>query len=212
MGFGINAFSVRSGVLILQHTAVDLGAVDWDPYYGFGRIDAFEAVSTAADAGPSDTDPPSVTIGSPSSGSSVKGLVPVNVTATDDFGVAMVELFVDSQLVGTDTTAPFGFSWNSESRQDGGVNLVAKAYDLSGDQGTSSAVAVVVQNDAGNDTGAPQVSIKSPRDEAEVSGNVRLLVDATDDQQVSMVSLYVDGKLKCSGAPSVSCNWNTRKE
>ena len=196
---------------ILQGTAVDLGNMDWDPYYGFGRIDAFEAVTTAADAGPSDTVPPSVSISSPSSGGSVTGLVPVSVEATDDFGVAKVELYVDGLQVGTDTTKPFGFSWNSENRQDGNASLVARAFDLSGNQGSSSAVTVVVQNAAENDAGDPQVSITSPSDGEDVSGNVGLSAFATDDQRVSMVNLYVDGKLKCSGAPTVSCNWNTRK-
>ena len=196
---------------ILQHTAVDLGTVDWDPYYGFGRIDALEAVRTARNAGSSDTLAPSVSISSPSSGSSVTGLVPVDVEATDDFGVAKVELYVDNLLVGTDTTKPFGFSWNSESRQDGNANLVAKAHDLSGNQGTSSVVNVVVQNATETDVTAPQVSITSPSDGAAVSGVVGLSAFATDDQQVSMVNLYVDGKLKCSGVPSISCDWNSRK-
>ena len=195
---------------VLANTAVDAGATGWDAYYGYGRVDAGAAVQMAANAQPSDTTAPTAVISSPTGGTTVADIVNVTVNATDDFGVAKVELYAASTLVGTATTAPYTFSWDTTTVADGSVTLTAKAYDLAGNQNSAS-VSVKVQNGTA-DSGAPIVTITSPADGSTVSGNVQLAAYATDDIKVSSVNVYVDGKLKCSGAPSVSCNWNTRKE
>ena len=195
---------------ILQNTADDLGTPGWDAYYGFGRINAAEAVKLAANSTPSDTEAPKATVTSPGAGSTVSGLVAVDVSGSDNYGVIKVELYANGKLVGTEMTSSYKFSWDTTGTANGSATLSAKAYDTAGNVGTSPSVTVTVSNGS-DDTVAPQVTITSPSDGATVGGTVSLAASATDNDKVSMVSLYVDGKLMCSGAPSVSCSWNTRK-
>ena len=100
---------------LLFGTAVDLGTSGYDIYYGWGRVNADAAVQAALAAGNTTTDsqPPVVSIKTPSSGSTASGLVAVDVAATDNTGVGKVELWANGNLVATDSTAPFAFSWDA---------------------------------------------------------------------------------------------------
>lgn len=198
---------------VLKSTADDVGDPDWDPYFGFGRVNASSAVALAANAAPGDTEPPGVSITSPSPGSDVNGLVDIGVLATDNFGVSRVELYARGQLVGTDTTSPYQFTWDTAQESNGGATLMALAYDAAGNEGRSTDVDVMVTNESpdNGDTTPPEVTITSPSDGATVSGTVNLSAFASDDTKVATVKIYVDGQLKCAGSPSTSCSWNTRK-
>ena len=194
---------------ILQNTADDLGAPGWDGYYGHGRINAGRAVQMAASSRPSDTEPPTAAILSPAVGSTVDDLVPVDVSAQDNYGVGRVELYVNGALVAADTTAPYQFSWDSSASAGKAVTLTAKAYDAAGNVGASSSVSVTVAAPADHEP--PRVTITSPAPGARVSGTLSLSAAATDNVAVRSVSLYVDGRLRCSAAPSVSCSLDTRR-
>ena len=195
---------------VLQATVNDLGTAGWDPNFGYGRVNAANAVTKAATSTPGDTQAPAVAVSSPTAGSTVQGLVPVNVTATDNYGVMKVELYVNGALKATDTTAPYQFSWDTTGLANGSANVSAKAYDAASNQGLSTSVMVQVANGL-NDTVPPQTRINSPTAGAAVSGTVALSASATDNVQVTLVSLYVDGRLVCSGATSAACSWSTRK-
>ncbi|SFG69691.1 Ig-like domain (group 3) [Duganella sp. CF458] len=194
---------------ILLSTVDDLGAAGRDDYYGAGRVNAYRAVSAAKSAVTSDTQAPTVAIASP--GSTVKGTVNINVTANDNLGVSRVELYVGGTLVATDTTGPYSFSWDTTGRADGAVSVVAKAYDSSGNVG-SSTINVTVANTTTTDVTPPTVTITNPTSGSMVSGNVNIGVSASDNVAVSSVSLYVDGVLKASGNGSITYTWNSRKE
>ncbi|SFG69650.1 Serine protease, subtilisin family [Duganella sp. CF458] len=197
---------------ILLSTAVDLGTAGRDNYYGAGRVNAYRAVLAAKGSVASDTQAPSVAITSP--GSTVKGIVNVGVNATDNMGVSRVELYAGGTLVGTDTTAPYSFSWNTASRTDGATTLTAKAYDSTGNVGSGS-VNVTVANATTTapttDVTPPTVAITNPINGSTVSGNVSIAVSASDNVGLSSVSLYVDGALKASGTGALSYTWNSRK-
>ena len=195
---------------ILLSTADDLGTAGRDNYFGAGRINAYRAVMAAKGTVASDTQAPSVAIASP--GSSVKGIVNVNVSATDNMSVGKVELYAGNALLATDTTAPYSFAWDTTSRADGAVTLVAKAYDSSGNVGSSTVAVTVANSAASADTTPPVVNISNPANGATVSGNVSISVAASDNVALSNVSLYIDGALKASGNGTVSYNWNSRKE
>ncbi len=199
---------------VLQNTAVDLGDPGWDPIYGFGRLDAAAAVAMAANASPGDNEPPAVAVSNPGEGSEVSGLVPVDVNATDNFGVEKVDLLVDGLTVATDSSAPFQFSWNSADHADGEAKISARAVDVHGNRSESARVVVSVANGGEqiDDTVAPSVRITSPAQGATVSGNVSLQAEATDEIGVTMLSITVNGQTRCAGdAPTLSCSWNTRK-
>lgn len=93
-----------------------------------------------------DTTPPTVSIGSPASGSTVSGTVNVQVSASDNTGVSTVQISVDGSPVGTAlTVAPFTYSWNTSGLTNGSHTLTATATDLAGNS-TSSSVTVTVSN------------------------------------------------------------------
>ncbi len=75
--------------------------------------------------------PPQVHIISPLNNSSIgAGLVPVLVEATDDKGVAKVEVYVDSHLDTTLAVPPYRYLWNTGSYSDSSRHAIfAKAYD-----------------------------------------------------------------------------------
>jgi GH18 family chitinase len=98
-----------------------------------------------------DTQPPLVSITSPSSGLAV-GTVNVTANASDNVGVAGVQFKLDgANLSAEDTVAPYSTSWNTLLTPDGTHALVAVARDTAGNQTTSSNISVSI------DVGAPSV-------------------------------------------------------
>lgn len=200
---------------LLYATADDLGAAGRDARYGYGLVNAAAAVNAAVAARPppSDTQPPTATISAPLLASTVNGLATVSVAASDNVGVAKVELRVNGGLLATDTAAPYTFSWDTGKVANGAASLVARACDAAGNCADSAAVTVNVANVA--DTTPPVVAIKSPYAGVRVSGTVAFSAGATDNASVAglTIELFINGARVASstGSGSVSYSWNTRK-
>lgn len=107
--------------------------------------ESFEVVSQAVNTS-GDTTNPAVSITAPTSGSTVSGSVNLAANATDASGINLVEFYVDNAKVGTATSAPYSFSWDSTKVANGTKTLSAKAYDTVGNMGTSATVSVTVSN------------------------------------------------------------------
>lgn len=184
-------------------TALDLGAAGVDQEFGAGRLDAAAAMAKATQTTVTDSQPPSVAILSPTSGTA-SGLVPVDVAASDDVGVTRVELFANNALVATDTGAPYAFTVDASAYPDGPLALQARAYDATGNTGTSQAVTLQVAND----TVPPTVAILSPAGGSSVGGIVTVSVAAFDDRKVAKVSLEIDGReVALSYGASLKYDW-----
>ena len=203
----------------LFSTAVDLGSAGRDPYYGYGRVNAAAAVQAAIASAPSvDGEAPVVSILDPLAGATVADLVPVDIDAIDNVGVARTELWVNNTNVAVDTTSPFAFTWDSKGVANGTANLVVRAFDAAGNVANSNAVKVNVYNTTTakvtSDTSPPQISIVNPV-AGNVSGSVTITVNASDNSGAAGIglSIYVDGALKATGTGStLSVNWNTRSK
>jgi poly(hydroxyalkanoate) depolymerase family esterase len=102
--------------------------------------------------GGGDTTAPTVNVTAPTSGSTVSGTVTITASASDDVGVSRVEFFVDGALVGSDTSSPYSFAWNSTAAANGSHALMAKAYDAAGNVGTDNDTSVTVSNSGGATT------------------------------------------------------------
>ncbi|TDP71558.1 MHFG family PEP-CTERM protein [Roseateles toxinivorans] len=203
---------------LLYASATDLGTAGRDPYYGHGRVNAAAAVQASLAASPpADTQAPSASITSPSGGATVSAWVAVNASATDNVGVARVELRVNGSTVATDSSAPYGFSWDSTTVPNGMVNLVAQAFDAAGNSAGSATIAVNVANGVAivADVTPPVLNLSNPTNGAKLSGNtVSVTVNATDNSGAAGISqtLYIDGAQVASGSGgSLSYNWNIRK-
>ncbi|HEY0167154.1 MAG TPA: fibrinogen-like YCDxxxxGGGW domain-containing protein [Jatrophihabitans sp.] len=94
---------------------------------------------------PPDTTAPTAAITSPADGASVYGPTTVTATASDDTGVAGVDLLVDGTVVASSTTAPYSFTWSATAV--GSHTLQARARDAAGNTATSASVSVNVPAD-----------------------------------------------------------------
>ncbi|NOT62821.1 MAG: S8 family serine peptidase [Acidobacteria bacterium] len=179
---------------ILKQSADDLGSVGWDSSYGSGRVNAARALSlVTGNPLPPDTTPPSVAITLPIAGSAVSGTATVQVTVSDNVGVASVSFGVDGVSSGTDTEAPYSFSWNTTTMVNGVHTLSVVATDAAGNTALSS-IALTVNNVV-SDTTPPTVSFTAPVAGSTVSGTVFVQMTASDNVGVSLVSFRVDGVL-----------------
>jgi hypothetical protein len=129
---GDPALSRSEAIARVQNGAVDLGTTGWDPYFGWGRIDAYAALVPGQHGSPPpDASAPTVSLLSPMKGSLLSGMVPVDVAANDDVAVGRVELFVDNRWYATVTTPPYSFVIDAASFSAGSHKLRAYAYDTS---------------------------------------------------------------------------------
>jgi phosphatidylserine/phosphatidylglycerophosphate/cardiolipin synthase-like enzyme len=157
-----------------------------------------------------DTQPPATAITSPTNGATVTGTTAVTATASDDVGVARVELWVDGALALTDNTSPYSFSWNTATVANGNRTLQTRAYDAAGNVGQSTSITVTVNNGPAPDTQSPATSISSPAAGATVSGTTSVAATATDNVGVTRVELWVDGALALTDNSSpYTFSWNT---
>lgn len=184
--------------------------------FGHGRVNAAKAVSLAKEFSNPDTDTiaPSVSISSPTNNTSVKGVVQVTATATDNVAVASVSLFVNDSLISTDNTAPYQFAWDTTLLADGNAVLKAKAVDAKGNEGVSTNNVVSVKNTVPVDMSPPVVTIVNPANGSRVGRTQQIYVTATDDIAVTKIQLFIAGKLvsTATNATALSYNWNTNKE
>lgn len=152
-----------------------------------------------------DTTPPFVNLTSPTTGSSVSGLVDVRAEASDSGGIASITFFVDTGSIGTDTSAPYSALWDTTVYPHNSQHtILANAFDTSGNQASSSAVFVTVL-----DITSPSVTITNPLDGSTVPKNstVTITANASDISGINKVEFYINGVLKCTDTTSAyTCN------
>ena len=179
---------------ILTRNADDIGTTGFDIYFGYGRVNALQSIQAALAAAPDkDTIDPSVAITSPQNNTSVNGSLTVSVSAADEGGVDRVDLYIDGELLSSDTTSPYTFEWDTYGYANSNHELMAVAYDTAGNNG-SSVITVTVANESADDTQAPLVAITSIQEAALVSGAITVDVSATDEGGIALVELYINGE------------------
>jgi len=114
-------------------------------YDAAGNVGQSSAVTVIVNNQIADTTAPAVSITSPANSATVSGTVVVKATASDNIGVAKVELYIKGVLVATDTASPFSFTWDTTLLTKDSYNLTFKAYDAAGNSSVSS-VTVTVYN------------------------------------------------------------------
>ncbi len=119
-------------------TGIDVATVDTLDF-----VSANCETVQAADVGNANEDaPPTIAFATPAANALIPGgPSTVTVTATDDRGVASVVLIDDGKVVGTDTTAPYAFTYRPDADDVGSNTLIAQAVDGAGQ--TATAVRVV---------------------------------------------------------------------
>lgn len=129
--FAWNTTAVSNGTHTLKAVAADAAG-------NTASASISVTVSNAAD-----TAPPTCSILSPASNSTVGNPLAISASASDNVGVTKVELYVDGKLSATDTSSPYSFSVNTKKWARGSSHtLQCKAYDAAGNVGASQIVTV----------------------------------------------------------------------
>jgi len=171
---------------------------------------ASTSVSVTADNTPAvsppvpDTTPPSIVASSPGAGTTVAGTITVTGTASDDVGLARVEVAVDSgAFQAASGAASWSFPLDTTGLANGPHSITARATDTSGN--VASAGVTVTANNPVPDTTAPTVVISSPGTGATVGGTITVTGTASDNAGLAQVKVAVDGG--AFQAASGAANW-----
>ena len=153
---------------------------------------------------------PSVALTSPANGATFPAPATIELTATasdPENRLARVEFYRGGTLLGSDTSAPFSYTWSSVAA--GSYTLTARAFDSDGAQTTSSSVSVTVE--AANQP--PTAALTSPSSGATFTApaTIAMTASASDpENRLARVEFYRDGTLLGSDASSpFSYTWSS---
>jgi peptidoglycan/xylan/chitin deacetylase (PgdA/CDA1 family) len=128
----------------LYSAAFTLASTTTVKYRAFDRAGNAEAVNSALVK--IDATAPTVSLTSPTSGAAVAGTTTLQASASDNVAVDHVDFLVDGTRVGTASSAPYTYSWDSTTVADGTHAVAARAVDGAGNTTTSSSASVSVRN------------------------------------------------------------------
>jgi glucose/arabinose dehydrogenase/PKD repeat protein len=139
------------GTTLFQDTGLTAGTTysyTVAAYDGAGNTSAQStAVSATTLTSPPDNTPPTVSLTSPTAGSTVQGAVTLSASASDDVGVAGVQFLLDGANLGVeDPTSPYSISWDTTAVSNGTHVVGARARDGASHLTTSSPVTITVNN------------------------------------------------------------------
>jgi peptidoglycan/xylan/chitin deacetylase (PgdA/CDA1 family) len=139
-----------------------------------------------------DTTAPTVALTAPTAGSTLAGTTTLTATAADDVAVAQVAFLVDGTVVGTDSTAPYSFDWDSTTVSDGAHAFSARATDTAGNQTTTGDTSASVLNAVDHTPPTTTISCDaSACSTAPYANPVSVTFDANDNAGGSGVSEIV---------------------
>lgn len=155
-----------------------------------------------------DNIPPSVLLTSPAANQTVSGIIDVTAAAFDNIEIAKVDFYHNAVLYDSDDNYPYEISWNTLLEDEESEHTwYAKAFDTSDLISQSSSLVVNVDNE---DNVLPSGFIAQPYAGQFVSGEVEILISASDNVGVSSVAIYINGESVSSISQSpFSYIWNT---
>ncbi|HEV7454533.1 MAG TPA: Ig-like domain-containing protein [Candidatus Saccharimonadales bacterium] len=104
--------------------------------------------ATADCVTPGDKTVPTVTLTAPAANAALSGVTAITADAHDNDKIAKVEFYANSQLLGSDTSAPYTYSWDTSLLGNGQYSVIAKAYDATGNTATDSRTVTLKNGDA----------------------------------------------------------------
>ena len=144
---------------------------------------------------PPDLTPPEVRLIAPAGPDSANASpvggreVAIEIQASDDHELSVVELYIDDGLELSLATPPFRFEWNTTELEEASIHAIwALATDTSDNTAWSDTLYAVVFNEG------PQVVMRYPENGAFISGDVPLEVEPLDPRTpISRVDFLIDG-------------------
>ena len=188
-----------------------------DQYHIIG-VTAYDITGNTAAATPVavfvdnfDNEPPAGQIISPYPGQVVSDSVVIEISATDNEGIDLVEISIDGAVVSELSSSPFRYDWDTTLEiedQDHGIS--ALIIDLSNNITYVDPISVFVDNQDPEDTTPPIAVISNPLSGQTVSDIVAFTVMAQDDMGIAAVEFFIDGtSVTVDSTSTYSYDWNT---
>ena len=107
-----------------------------------------------------DTTPPTVTITSPQTNSTVYEIVTITCTSSDNEGVDRVELWVNGVSTDiSDNSEPYSLDWNTTTFEDGDYTIIVRSYDTNENTTDSDPIVLTVDNTQSTPNGGNITSV-----------------------------------------------------
>ncbi len=194
-----------------------LGSLLWSGVTVMALLGMLSSIAGPALAGPV------VRITEPAHGQVVQGQILINVAYRTDSNqpITRLELLIDDSVVRQYALAAprlegsQSFTWDFSAAPGSQHSISARAIDAAGEIG-SATINVTVTGAAtvgGQDRVPPVINIYYPAQGAELSGEVEIKADASDNVGVRYVFFYIDGRLHkmIMNAPPFVDLWDTTR-
>ena len=162
---------------------------------------------------PADEDsiPPTLTITFPANQSILSDSVLISAYAFDNVGLEKVTLYLNDSIVHESTEGPYEYNWSTlENAEDEFHTIRAKAVDLSGNENFTNTIQVLVDN---QDNISPTGALIFPFTGQILTGEITIILEANDNDEVALVTLYIDGdSVMTYQEPPYRYDWNTLEE
>ena len=162
---------------------------------------------------PADEDsiPPTLTITFPADQSILSDSVLISAYAFDNVGLEKVTLYLNDSIVHESTEGPYEYKWSTlENAEDEFHTIRAKAVDLAGNENFTSTIQVLVDN---QDNISPTGALIFPFTGQILTGEITIILEANDNDEVALVTLYIDGDSVITyQEPPYRYDWNTFEE
>ena len=155
-----------------------------------------------------DSIPPTLTITYPADQSILSDTVLVTAYAFDNVGLDTVQIFLNDSIIHSSKDGPFSYQWITSNNQEDAYHTIrAKAVDLQGNVNYTNTISVIVDN---IDNSPPVGAIIFPFTGQTLSGEITIVIEASDNEEVDSLILYIDGNaVEYFTEPPYRFSWNT---
>ena len=152
-----------------------------------------------------DSQAPALALTNPAPGSLIRNPITIEAQASDEAGLALVQLYLNGQLLFSRTSAPYTYYWNTDT--DGDYTIKAVATDVAGRISEQSATVTVYHAPPPPDTDGPQLTNLTANGAALANGasfarNPVLGFTAADRSGVARIEWLLDGGLVANASGS----------
>jgi len=163
-----------------------------------------------------DNIPPTGFILYPYAGQTVSDMIEIQVSASDNVGIAHVVFYLDGNLLSSDSQEPYAHDWDTNGSSEDEEHIIyASITDLEGNSTDLPPISVTVDNDDApeDDVTPPVLSILTPLSTQTVSDTVTITGFASDNHEIQQVQFYVDDQLIATVTDSpYAALWSTYEE
>jgi hypothetical protein len=158
-----------------------------------------------------DSIPPTLTITFPPDQAILSDTVLVSAYAFDNVELGMVTMYLNDSAIISSKDAPYEYTWiTTDYAEDEQHTIWAKAEDAAGNLTQTNPIRVLIDNlDNINPTG----TLIFPYTGQTISGEITIIVEANDNEEVAFVNVYIDGDTVATLTESpYTYNWDTSVE